>query len=87
MPASMPTSSGVKVQANATALPTRNFSAAPRGRHDQRRQTAQRRAERSSHGILLDRRAPRLFGRIITENGNLCHALWARRVDPEQGQP
>src|SRR5215203_4916783 len=31
MPASMPTSSGVKVQANATALTTRNFSAAPAG--------------------------------------------------------
>ena len=31
MPVSMPTSSGVKVQANATALPTRNFSAAPAG--------------------------------------------------------
>ena len=30
-PISMPTSSGVKVQANATALTTRSFSAAPAG--------------------------------------------------------
>ena len=32
-PVSMPTSSGVKVQANGTALPTRNVSAAPTGAH------------------------------------------------------
>src|SRR5262252_375376 len=30
-PVSMPTSTGVKVQANGTALPTRNVSAAPAG--------------------------------------------------------
>ena len=30
----MPTSSGVKVQANGTALPTRNVSAAPAGADD-----------------------------------------------------
>src|SRR5262249_53210014 len=33
-PVSMPTSSGVKVQANGTALPTRNVSAAPAGAHN-----------------------------------------------------
>ena len=30
---------------------------------------------------------PRRLAEIITENGNLCHASWARRVDPEQAPP
>ena len=55
------------------------------GRHrDQHGQTTDHGTEQSSHGILLDGAPPRRLAGIITENGNLCHASWARRVDPEQ---
>ena len=53
MPVCMPTSSGVKVQANATALPTRSFSAAPAGvTSSTARQPIRNARIRSSHGIL-----------------------------------
>ena len=58
-----------------------------RRRHGQHGQSRTAAPAKSSHGILLDGRAPAALPEIITENGNLCHALWARRVDPERPPP
>ena len=60
MPICMPTSSGVKVQANGTALPTRSFSAALAGTasdsHGQCGDQAQTGTENSGMHVLPDGR-------------------------------
>jgi hypothetical protein len=78
MPIWMPTSSGVKVQANATALPTRSFSAALAGATSASARIAAAALEtaRRMRGMVssLWRLTARPWSKIIAENHRSRHA-------------
>ena len=80
MPVWIPMSNGVKVQAKATALPTRSFSAACAGAT--RSMTSKQRNARENLGTassLTDAFAA--LAEIITEFDNLRYGTRVRRVD------